>query len=126
MITFYSGSYALWACLSRDVNFGGRFVVLVRTSSLAKIFSSIWTLVVARQTDFFPAEQTVARRLERESAMTSPIMLAESAGPAQNAFIADTDGDFLAIEEFEQRNGIFAGYTEKIFEFDRGDFAMLA
>ena len=56
--------------------------------------------------EMFAVGRSVSRMRKGKSAIGS--RPAESARAAQDAFIADADGDLLAIEIFEQRNGKFA------------------
>jgi hypothetical protein len=112
-------------CMSRDINFGGCYLLLIKTARMGMVFGGV-------------EGRSAGTRASRLNGLKRPTISEEEKGdrlehlsvasayPSQDPLIPDTDGDLLAIEIFKHGNRIFARYSKEIFEFDRGDFTMVA
>lgn len=102
----YRESYSLMCPLSRDMNFAESYLALITITGIVKFFS------VGRNR-CLPGTLIFLRRVERstcteEKCQPLGYLSSESTSPSQDAFIADTDSHFSAVEIFEEWNCIFA------------------
>lgn len=111
--------------MSRDTNFGGSYLVLMKAAIIARCF---WGMKAGSDWDScLPWQRSLApHELGRGEGYRLDQPPAASTHPSQDPLVPDADGDLLAIKVFEQGNCVFARHPKEIFELDRRDFAMIA
>ncbi len=84
------------------MEFGWLYLALIKTIRAVKLFATARTQGAVGQDSRLTIRPRAPLLRRRKSVMGGPLYWRESARPSEDPLVTDADGEFLAIEVFEQ------------------------